>query len=259
MLDYGKLIERKIKCIEEDIMEVSLDWVASDITFLQSENNYIKIVQIMDRKTPELDFFHYEVNDGKLTIVDGRKKKLKLRFSTPKIYLEIYLPKKKFKSISVKVVGGQLSFKDLDTMYCNCHVTSAKVTLTGSIIELDVRVIGCTITGENLEIQKMKVNSTSSKVQLSGAFSEVFTQTTGRSIIVHSLTMIKSFISTSTGANVIVGIPENEGFTLQFKKTASNLKSDFSLLANREAYTYKNGTNQLNAKLTGGRFTIYKV
>ena len=259
MFGYSELVVRKELSFEETISDVSLEWITGDIHIFQSDNDEIKIVQITDARFPERNLFHHKVSNGKLFITDGRKKRMKIGIDFHKTDLEIYLPKRQLHSISIDSIGGHLFIDHLDVIKCKCNITSGIAKLSGEMVELTIRAIGCNITGNNLDIQKLHLQTTSSKIELSGEFSELNVNSTGSSIVVNSSTMLQKIKSISTGAYVKVSIPENDGFTFQFKRMSGNFKSDFSLITDRGTHIYKNGNSTFNAEVRGGNFTLCKV
>jgi len=259
MFGFSGLTDRKKVCYKDTISDISLDWITGDIHILQSENDEIKIVQITNEKFPEHHLFRHEVNNGKLYITDGRKKKIKIGFNIHRTNLEIYLPKRQLHAISIYCTGGNLNIDDLNAITCKCNITSGNAKLSGEMEELTIRATGCKITGEYLDIKKLHLKTTSTKIDFSGKFSEMNVNSTGRSIMVSSSTMLKKIKSISTAANVKVAIPENDGFSFHIKKLSGNFKSDFSLIIAKDSYVYKNSTNMFDAEVRGGFFTLGKV
>ncbi|OAB42395.1 DUF4097 family beta strand repeat-containing protein [Paenibacillus glacialis] len=252
-------IVRKRECMQETIRDISINWITGDIRILQSENEEIVIIQSAGTRFPESKLFQFNVNNGELTITDGRKQKINIGFNVHKTDLEIHLPKKKFNAMNIESVGSHLSIHHVDVNRCRCNITSGKAKLSGKMIELDIHATACHISGDNLEIEKLNIHTTSSPVNLSGEFLEFNAHSTGRSVVVRSSTMLQRIQSISTAANVTVSIPENEGFRFQFKKVSGNFKSDFPLSSDGESYSYKNGLSQFNAEVRGGKFTLERV
>lgn len=258
MVGYTELSARKKVSFEDTISDISLDWMTGDIHFFQSGNDEIKIVQITDAKFPEHNLFQHKVNNGKLFITDGRKKRIIIGLNIHKTDLEIYLPKRQLHSICIDSTGGHLFVDDFDAKICKCKITSGRAKLSGKMAELTIHAIGSNITGENLDTQKLHLQATSSKIDLSGKFSELYANSTGRSMVVNSSTMLQKIQSISTGANVKVAIPENDGFTFLFKKVSGNFKSEFSLATERDKHVYRNGESTFSVEVRGGSFILCK-
>ncbi|AJS58169.1 DUF4097 family beta strand repeat-containing protein [Paenibacillus sp. IHBB 10380] len=258
MFGQNRLVVRKKQCIQETISDVSLDWITGDIHILQSENDEIEIIQTADPRFPESKLFRYQVNNGVLSIADGRKQKVNIGFNFKQTALEIYIPNKRFNSLTIVSVGSHLFTNNLDVTKCRYNTTSGKANLSGKMIELDIHAIASHIVGDHLEIEKLDLHATSSKINLSGKFAVLDAHSIGRSLFVRSSTMLQQMKSISTAANVTISIPDNEGFTFKCKKVSGSFKSDFSLNSDGDRSTYKNGINQFSAEVRGGYFTLCK-
>lgn len=259
MFGYSELIARKKVCLNNTMSDIALDWITGDIHIFENENDEIKIVQVTDAKFPEDKLFHHTVKNGKLSITDGRKKKIKIGFNLHKTDLEIYLPKRQFDSISINCTGGNLFIDNLDTLKCKCHLTSGVAKLSGKMEEFVFHAIGSNVAGDSLDIQKLHLQTTSTKIDFSGEFSEINVNSTGRTIKVNSSTMLQKIKSVSTGANVKVEIPENDGFSCHLKKLSGNFKSEFALAQTGNSYVYKNGKSVFSVEIRGGNFSLSEV
>lgn len=259
MLGNSELIDRKKVCLNNTISDIVLDWITGDIHIFENKNDEIKIVQVTDAKFQENKLFHHTVKNGKLYIIDGRKKKINIGFNLHKTDLEIYLPKKQFQSISIDCTGGNLFVNHLEATKCKCHLTSGISKLSGKLEEFILHAIGSNVSGDCLEIQKLHLQTTSTKIDFSGKFSELNVNSTGRSIKVTSSTMLQKIKSISTGANVKIAIPENDGFSCHLKKLSGNFKSDFALISTGNSYEYKNGQSIFSAEVRGGNFSLFKM
>ena len=91
---------------------------------------------------------------------------------------------------------------------------------------------------------------------MNSAFSDVELHVTGRRIQIHSTNMLHSLTSTSTGANVRVAVPENDGFTCYVKKRSGAFRNDFSFTHEKGKMVYKNGQRAFEIDIRGGRFLI---
>lgn len=249
---------RKTQLIEDHISNISLDWLSGDVRIRRSNTEWIEIMQYADQKFAESKLFDAQVVNGALTVVDGRKRKLHIGFNFHRTMLELHLPSRLFQSLSIQGTGSSILVEDLQATTCSCRITSGKATLSGTITNLDVRLTGSQIVGEQLAVQKLHLQATSSQIELSGALHELDTKITGSSMRIESSSLIQRLQSTSTGANVILSIPENDGFTLRYKSAGGQVKSDFPLVTQGNVHSYKNGESTFTAEVRGGKFTILR-
>lgn len=128
--------------------------------------------------------------------------------------------------------------------------------LSGDIKHLHLETVGGLISSRQLTTQRLLLHATSSKVELTGAFSDVDLHVTGRRMQIHSTNMLNSLKSTSTGANVKVAIPENDGFTCYVKKRSGAFRNDFSCHREKDKMVHKNGLRFFEVDIRGGQFLL---
>ena len=249
---------RKEQIIKDPISNISIDWLTDDICIFPSENDGIRIVQRTNDKFPDTKLFYSEKNQQDLLIIDGRKRTMKIGFNFYRTRLEVYLPQKQWNSLSISTTGGQVKVKDLNVLHCKCQITSGKADLSGRMEELDLRTVGSKITGDHLDVGQLNINSTSSKVEITGKFVEIESRLTGRGITISSEIAPERIRSVSTGAQVMVSIPDNDGFEFKFKKLSGSFKCDFPLVSDGKHLIYLNGKRKYSSEVRGGQFTLRK-
>lgn len=253
-----KLTMQKQQRVAEPITDVSIDWLTGHVRILPSDSNETRIIQLTDGKLSEAKLFHVEVIGERLSIVDGRKRGFKLGLHVNKTILEVYLPEAELQTLTLTTSGGHLEIQKIDAAYCKCNTTSGSVKLSGTIKELELHTVGSSVTSESLTCKRLYLRAVSSKINLSGSYSELDAHTSGRGLSVRSSTMPARIRSLSTGAPVVVSIPENDGFTLRLKKVSGQYKSDYPLEKVRDALIYKDGSSSFEAEVRGGSFTIQR-
>ncbi|MFF2481855.1 DUF4097 family beta strand repeat-containing protein [Paenibacillus sp. NPDC058071] len=253
-----KLSIQKQQRITETITDVSVDWLTGHVRILPSESNEIRIIQLTNGKLSEAKLFHVEVIGGRLSIVDGRKRAFKLGLHFSNTVLEVYLPKAQLKSLSLISSGGHLEIVNLNADRCKCNTTSGSVQLSGTIEELELHTVGSPVRGESITCHTLYIRAISSKIDLYGSYTELDAHTSGRGLMVRSSTMLTRIRSVSTAGPVVISIPENDGFTLRFKKVSGPYKSDFPLEKTQDVLVYKDGGSSFEAEVRGGSFTIQK-
>jgi hypothetical protein len=256
---HSKLVVRQTRRIAEAVTDLSLDWLTGDIYIHPGDNEDIVIVQLAEQKFPEKKLFRYYVDNGKLSIVDGRKEAMQIGFNLHKTALEIHLPKKQLHSIKLSSVGSHVTAHHLHAVTCRYSMTSGTAKLSGQMEELNLHLTGSHVTGEELNVGKLNLQATASRIELTGTFSRLNARLTGRSFNIRSSTELHTMDSVSTGANVTVKMPESEGFILQLKKRSGHFKSAFPLSQEGKTYTYKNGKGTYNAEIRGGSFALCRV
>lgn len=257
VVNNGLSLRKKVN-IEESVSSISLDWFSGEVKILASETDNVHIIQYGNNNFPEKKLAHTHVNSGVLSIVDGRKKGNLLGFNFQQALLEIYLPKKKIQSFTINGTGSHLFIQTLHTATAKIKLTSSRATISGNYDELELSAVGTTIVGEDADIGKLKLLATSSKADIDGKISNIDVNVIGRSAAISSKMVPKHIQSLSTGANVTVTIPDNEGFNFKFKKVSGHFKTDFALTSKDNSFTYKGGGEIYSAEVRGGKFSLQK-
>jgi len=91
---------------------------------------------------------------------------------------------------------------------------------------------------------------------MAGAFSVIDLTLIGRRVQIHSMSMLHSLKSTSTGSSVKVVIPENDGFICYVKKRSGAFHNDFPCGDDQEEMVYKNGGKSFKVDIRGGSFLL---
>ncbi|PRS27623.1 DUF4097 family beta strand repeat-containing protein [Bacillus pumilus] len=242
--------------IEESVVELSLDWLLGEVCIQHHDHPYLIIRQTTNQVFPKRYLMHHQVKDGRLFIQDRRKKILSFGLQLYKTDVAIFLPKQQLQSISIRCKGANLQAERLKVENASCHLTSGKAMLSGDIKHLHLETVGGLISSRQLTAQRLLLHATSSKVELTGAFSDVDLHVTGRRMQIHSTNMLNSLKSTSTGANVKVTIPENDGFTCYVKKRSGAFRNDFSCHREKDKMVHKNGLRSFEVDIRGGQFLL---
>ena len=253
-----KLTMQKQQRVAEPITDVSIDWLTGHVRILPSDSHEIRIIQLTAGRLSEAKLFHAEVIGGRLSIADGRKRGVKIGLHVNNTILEVYLPTDLLQTLTLVTSGGHLEIQKLHAAYCTCKTTSGSLKLSGTIKELELHTVGSRVTGESLICKRLYLRAVSSKINLSGRYNELDVNTSGRGLTIRSSTMPARIRSLSTGAPVVVSIPENDGFTLHVKKVSGQYKSDYQLEKVRDTLVYKDGGSSFEAEVRGGSFTIQK-
>lgn len=251
---------RKEMVVDGSISDISINWFVDSLWVLPSENDELRIVQKTTDKFPESKLFFAEKKHNELLIVDGRRKRaFKIGFNVYHTILEVYLPKKRWNSLTISITGGQVRVKDLNADYFKCHIISGRATLSGQIRELDLRLTGSNVTGDGLDVRQLRLQSVSSKTELSGIFNSIETRLVGNGALVTSDIIPERIHSVSTAARVTVSIPDNDGFQINVKKRSGSIKSDFPLMSDGKRLIYSSGKREYHAEVRGGQFILRKV
>ncbi len=140
-------------------------------------------------------------------------------------------------SVEASSISGEMSLRDITTGSINLHETSGTITLMGGSCEsLSARSTSGEIMLDAERIQSVDAGSTSGSVSL-------------------SVNEMPSKINVGTvSGEVMLKLPENEGFTLKHSSVSGDLNSDFAMAHG----VYKNGQNSVEVGTTSGNINIIK-
>ncbi len=285
----------KEQSIEDAITSVRVNWISGDIQILKSEDNHIRIVQSATNDIPEKNRFTASVENGTLTVTDNRKIDLGFLFSTS-ANLELYCPDKYFDSISLSCTSGTIDGGDLQAKSLDAESTSADIDVGGTFETVNLKSVSGTMKGKNLQAKSLNARSTSGDIDVNGAIETIsFSNTSGRiqgealqtksldagsisgdidvsgafeTINLKSVSgdpkiscsqTPKTITAATTSGNVVLNLPQNDGFALSFHSTSGKLKSDFALQQNGEDHIYKNDGNKITVNTTSGDLAVHPM
>lgn len=259
MLKSSELAICKSIDIDQSIHNIQLNWLSGDIRVLTSVDELIHVIQYADTWFSKRSLMQVNIQGVTLSIADGRKRRGLVGINIGRTALEIYLPARVFDTIFLNSTGGQLQLNRFQANRCRCNITSGCLDLAGRMEELELHAVASVVKGQHLSADRLILQSTSAKIDIRGEFRHLQYTTTGRGLNMDCLKMPESLHSVSTGANVVVSIPDNEGFEILLKKRSGILKSDFDLTPlHRDSnyFIHKIGKSEFKIDIRGGAFLL---
>ena len=223
-----------------------------DVVFGLSENENIYVVEHASSELPEDKRARIEVIDGVLKIGQGQRSSSGFVFfgyGALQSDFEIYLPRRAYDSVTVVTTGGDV---DLDEARQVEHLV---VKTTSGDIELPRLTCGLaevnTVSGDvslGGDLTEVNVVSVSGDVSLRGTLQRVMLRTTSGDAVARLEAVPENLDVETVSGDVTVYMPENDGFTLRYKRVSGDLRSDFALatsFGSRTGYaTYQDGTQR---------------
>jgi hypothetical protein len=259
MMKSSELTLCKSIDIDQSICDIQVNWLSGDIRVLPSVDELIHVMQYADAWFSKRRLMQVNIRGNTLSIADGRKRRALVGINTGRTALEIYLPARVFDTIFLNSTGGQLQLNPFQANRCRCNITSGHVDLAGRMEELELHAVASVVKGQHLSADRLILQSTSAKIDITGEFRHLQYTTTGRGLNLDCLKMPESLHSVSTGAKVVVSIPDNEGFEILLKKRSGILKSDFDLTplhGDSNYLIHKIGKSEFKIDIRGGAFLL---
>ena len=244
---------------------VSISWHAGNVQVRPSDDGQMHLTQRSYYKVRALDC---DVVGDCLKIEESNDYGFFFfGFGSRSSDLELDLPSKQYSDFTLQMTSGNTEIDRITASAMSLKMTSGKLkadTVQAEKIQAD-------ITSGQMDVDHAKASSlwvevTSGNADFNGSFSGIEGETTSGSVNVVADVVPDSLNANLTSGKVSVTIPDNDGFTLDYKKTSGDMKSDFDLMKsiNDEGgrYTYKDGgTSRRNysARLTSGTFELHKA
>lgn len=244
---------------------VSVEWHAGQVRITPSADGQVRAIERSG----------YDINEMECDVVGGRLTVRQrtgwgfffLGFGPRRSDLQLTLPQKQYKELLLSITSGDAAAEGITADSIELRLTSGDMHVTNLTAD-SLRAKGTSgrLQGSGLQARTLTAELTSGRIELSGAFGAIDGQvTSGHTEIVTSEVPTKLTYGLTSG-KAVVRMPDNDGFTLQLKKTSGSFHSDFDLLApindKDGAYRYLDGgagRTPYAVKMTSGTFRLEKT
>ncbi|MBP1737177.1 MAG: hypothetical protein H6Q60_1058 [Oscillospiraceae bacterium] len=234
----------------DGIRGIDIHTTSGDVTVGFSEDDNIYIVEWT--KTPLEEDHQAEVTvrpDGVLCVSQGRSAASSIFFGWGMLNsdLEIFLPRKNWSFVRVNTSSGDIDFGpgiSLDSLSVrtgsgdlSCQAAACGA-LTTHTISGDVNCSGVTGT--------VSAESTSGDILLAGTPTQVSAKMISGDLNLRCGSMPQSLDAATVSGDLRVAIPENDGFSIRYRKVSGSLQSDFNLMTTLNSHegeaVYRSGS-----------------
>lgn len=231
------------------VQSLEVRTTGGDVVFGVSENENIYIVEHAAAALPEDKQASIQVVDGVLRVGQGQRSSSGFVFfgyGALQSDFEIYLPHKAYENVTIVTSSGDVDLDD-NREFGHLYVK----TTSGDV---DLPRVSCalaeitTVSGDvelSGNIEEANVQTISGEMELSGTIGRILLHTTSGDTDLRLDTVPENMDVETVSGDVRVYMPDNDGFTLRYKRVSGDLRSDFPLttsFGSRSGYaTYKNG------------------
>lgn len=231
------------------VLSVDVHTTGGDVVFGISENENIYVVEHASAALPEDKRANIQVVDGVLRIGQGQRSSSGFVFfgyGALQSDFEIYLPRKSYENINIVTASGDVDLDD-DRNFRHLYVktTSGDIGLphlTCGLAEVSTVSGDVSMTGE---MEEINVQTISGEMEVSGTIHRILLHTTSGDCDLRLDSVPENMDLETVSGDIRVYLPDNDGFTLRYKRVSGDLRSDFPLttsFGSRSGYaTYKNG------------------
>lgn len=234
----------------DGICGLDIRTTSGDVTVGFSEDDNVYIVEWA--KTPLEEDHQAEITvrpDGVLCISQGRTAASSIFFGRGMLNsdLEIFLPRKNWSFVRVNTTSGDIDFGP--------GISLDSLTVRTSSGDLACQAAACgsltahTVSG-NANCSGLTgmvcAESTSGDITLSGTPTQISAKMISGDLNLRCAAMPQSLDATTISGDLRMTLPENEGFSIRYRKVSGSLQSDFNLMTtlnSREGEAvYRDGT-----------------
>lgn len=239
----------------EPIQTLALDWKGGDVSVFSTSGKEIKIVQKAVKNTPEDQFFQASIEDDALVVSNGKTVAGlpigPFPFSIGSD-LEVYLPEQIYETLQLDTTGGDIFFQPLEVKELVVHTNSGDVSLGGDFEKLDFSSNSGDLLCRDVTVKQLISQTTSGDIQASGSFARIQATSTSGDISLRTSQMITEAAIQSTSGDVVLFIPENDGFTAQLNSSTGDFICAFPDFHGGDTYRYKDGSAKIQLNTTSG-------
>lgn len=253
-----------------NIENIDIHSGSGKVFFGTSQDDNIYVVEYSSQPLEGDKRASIECTPDSLIVYQGKKTSAAFLFGIGMVSsnFEIYLPKKHYTRIYVKassgkvdmdyeleasrieivttsgeVFGNALRCQEIDVHTASGDITlnslmcdKAKFVSTSGDVELDGTVAGADISSTSGDIDVngnfnvIEMHSTSGDVEFDGFTDNVFSKTISGDMSMRISNVPNSLQGDSVSGDIKVYVPDNDGFTLNYKRVSGEIKSDFNLM-----------------------------
>jgi lia operon protein LiaG len=229
------------------VKEIEVNWTAGEVKIVPyigdgTDSDVITFTEESGTKLEERYEMRYKVEDGVL----------KIMFAKPNVKFQgIFKSLDKDLVINVPI-GTALTDVTIDTISANIDLESITVQN-----KFDLETISGDIDGALLTADVMDAETVSGKIRWNEAdFASVSADTVSGEINGSFLAMPTSIKMETVSGAMTLGLPENDGFNVEYDKVSGNFDCEFNVQVNKDMATYKNGEAKIKLETVSGNMKI---
>jgi lia operon protein LiaG len=234
---------------KDQVSEIEVNWTAGNVTIAPTMGDEATdVISFTEESGTQLDEdyeLRYKLEDGVLKIMFAKPNvKFQGIFQSLNKDLVIHVP-----------VGTELSDITIDTVSANIDLES--ITATN---QFNLATVSGNIDGTQIIADVMAAETVSGKIRWNEAtLRTVSAESVSGEINVSFLTMPTNIQMETVSGAMTLGLPENEGFKVDYDKVSGDFDCDFDVRINKNMAMYKNGVNKIDLETVSGNMKILSI
>lgn len=232
---------------KNDVDSIQVDWLAGNVTVVPYEegNTNSDVVTFSEESNTQLDEdyeMRYKVEDGVLKIMFAKSN---VKF--------IGIFKSLNKDLTIQLPADiTLSDVTIDTVSANINIENIKASN-----QFDLETVSGNIEGANITANNIDAETVSGKIRWTdGSFQSVDAESVSGAINASFAAMPSDIKVETVSGSMTLGLPENEGFKVDYDKVSGDFDCEFNVKINKNMAMYKNGVNKIKMNTVSGDMNI---
>lgn len=233
----------------DHVSQIEVNWTAGNVTIAptvgDAATDVITITEESGTQLEEDYELRYKLEDGVLKIMFAKPNvKFQGIFQSLNKDLVIHVP-----------VGTALSDITIDTVSANIDLES--ITAAN---QFNLATVSGNIDGTQITADVMEAETVSGKIRWNEAsLKTVSAESVSGEINVAYLTMPTNIQMETVSGAMTLGLPENEGFKVDYDSVSGDFDCDFDVKINKNMAMYKNGVNKIDLETVSGNMKITAI
>jgi lia operon protein LiaG len=249
------------------ISKVFVDTVSSDVNIILSKDNNIKVdfhgTASEMSSAPKLET---SLSGDKLEISIKYPKQIMNMFNfSLDAKLDVYIPEKYKKFISIETVSGAVSIDKLEIENFKVHTTSGDVDMSSIVANIiDFSSVSGTINIKELLSKNSVFKTTSGDIKIEAIIGDIKANSVSGSITAFYKEYNDDIDAGTVSGDVDLSLPQDSQFKVDFNTTSGELDNDFPIVITGKVDkrdvqgTVGNGEKTIRIKTVSGDATINK-
>lgn len=262
--ESGKYQAGPGKLSGDQVNELDINWIDGSVKVQVYEGDTIQFYEKSPKKLKESEQLHYYNKSGRLIIQYQKSRRNLFSFGgSLKKELFVKIPEKtaeRMRYVGVGTVSGDMYLSGIHADRINLDCVSGDIEVEDcTASNLDMDSTSGNFTGRGLDVtEKLNTDTTSGSVKAEGSIAAVDSDTVSGDVEIESSVCPKKVDTDSTSGDVLLVIPENDGFQYKKDSVSGKFKCDFEVTREDDRGKYKSGGATFRFDSVSGDVSIRK-
>lgn len=228
----------------QGIENIEIDWAAGSVDVIVSDKNEIELMEYSKGSLSKTQSMRWSVSGDTLKVDYGSWFSC---LSLTSKSLEVHVPKALAAELGMLDIDGASGMYSVNGIACN---------------KLKVHLASGEFNGSDIAAQQLDVDLASGIFDARGSFADsIRVQVASGNVGITSSEVCPHTIDADMASgNVVIGIPENDGFTARVDKASGSFQSEFeTAMQGDNAYVYGDGSALFDVDIASGSFALQNV